>query len=128
MTNEIIISNTNDLIRVSANDILAIIATGNYCFLYLTDGKEQLVTYQLGQVEQMIAQQLQNADDIFIRVGRGVMINLDYLFFISIPRQLLVVKTSNNIQKEFTPSKESLRKVKQFIEQRIEIKTDSINE
>lgn len=120
MVNEIIISNSTDLVRVSANDILAIKAAGNYCFIYLTDGNEQLITYQLGQVEQMISQQLGSAAATFIRIGRGIIINQEYLFLINLPKQRLVVRSFCNVQKEFTSSREALRELKQYIEQRIQ--------
>lgn len=120
MENEIIISNSTDLVRVSANDILAIKAAGNYCFIYLADGNEQLITYQLGQVEQMISQQLGSAAATFIRIGRGIIINQEYLFLINLPKQRLVVRSFCNVQKEFTSSREALRELKHYIEQRIQ--------
>ncbi len=119
MTNEIIISNATDLIRLSANDILAIKASGNYSVLVLSDGLERLITYQLGQVEQMLSRQLGSAASTFIRIGRGVIINQEYLFIINLPKQQLVVRSSCNVQKEFSTSKEALRELKQYIEKRI---------
>lgn len=126
MTNEIIISNATDLIRVSASDVLAIKAAGNYCLLYLSDGNEHLVTYQLGQVEQMLSQQLGSAAATFIRIGRGLIINQEYLFVINLPRQQLIVRSFGKVQQEFSPPKEALRELKQYIEKRI--KNEQTNE
>lgn len=55
---EIIISNATDLLRVSALDIICIKAEGNYSTIIISDGEERLVLFQLGQLEQMINEQL----------------------------------------------------------------------
>ncbi|MCQ2287051.1 MAG: LytTR family transcriptional regulator [Bacteroidales bacterium] len=126
MANNIIISNTTDLLRVSLVDILAIKAAGNYSVVIITDGSEHLVTYQLGQLEQLINEQLGNAASVFIRIGRGVIINQDYLFLINIPKQQLVVRSATNVQVVLTSSKDALRALKKYIEQ--QFKKEGINE
>lgn len=118
MTDEIIISNSTDLLRVSSKDILAIKADGNYSVVIITDGSEHMVTYQLGQVEQLITEQLGKEASTFIRIGRGVIINQDYLFLINVPKQLLVVRSAGNVQVRLTSSKEALRELKRYVEQR----------
>ena len=59
MTNtHLIISTSNDLLRVAASHILYISSDGNYCNFFQTGGEMRLVTFQLGQIERMIAEQL----------------------------------------------------------------------
>lgn len=120
MLHEIIISNTTDLVRISSLDILAIKASGNYSVVVLTDGSEQLLTLQLGQVEQIIREQLGGTSTVFIRVGRPVIINLEYLFAISLTKRVLTLKADSGTRVSFDASKEALKALKNYIENKID--------
>ena len=119
MTHEIIISNATDLLRVSALNVMAIKADGNYSVVILNDGDERLVAFQLGQVEQIINEQLGSDASMFIRIGRGVIINQEYLFAINLPKQHLIVRSDNGSKATLSSSKEALRELKKYIDQRI---------
>ena len=119
MTHEIIISNATDLLRVSALNVMAIKADGNYSVVILNDGDERLVAFQLGQVEQIINEQLGSDASMFIRIGRGVIINQEYLFNINLPKQHLIVRSDNGSKATLSSSKEALRELKKYIDQRI---------
>lgn len=86
MTHKLIISNNTDLLRVSALDVMAMKADGNYSIIILNDGDERIVAFQLGQMEALINEQLGVNATMFIRIGRGVIINQEYLFAINMPK------------------------------------------
>lgn len=116
MLNEIIISSPTELVRVSAFDVLAIKADNNYSWLVLTDGTEQMISLQLGQLEDVIRRQLGDTGGIFIRVGRSVMINKDYLFSINLTKREMVVRSESGVRRAYEASREALQSLKKYIE------------
>ena len=93
MEHEIIISNTSDLFRVSAVDVMAFMARGNYTCAVLNNGEESILSFQLGQVAAILDQQLGQDGHLFIRVGRSIIINREYLYTINLPRQELELRS-----------------------------------
>lgn len=116
MKYEIIISNTTDLMRVSALDIMGIKADGNYSSIVLNDGESRIVLFQLGQLEDMINRQLGSDATMFIRIGRGLIINREYLHTINLARQSISLRSANGYKSTFNASKESLKQLKTYIE------------
>lgn len=116
---ELIISNATELLRVSALDILCIKAERNYSTIVVNDGDERLVLFQLGQLEQMLNEQLGAEASIFIRIGRSVIINREYLYAINLPKQKLVLRVPSGYKVSVTSSKESLRQLKMLIDSTI---------
>jgi len=60
-------------IMVSPDDIVFCEAEGNYSVLHLSKGKRELVTQQLGVIENRINEYS------FTRINRSTIVNLDYL-------------------------------------------------
>ena len=58
MKRQLIISNTAELVRLCAEDIVSIEADGNYSTLYIVGEEKRVVLFQLGQLESMMGQQL----------------------------------------------------------------------
>ncbi|MGM9713453.1 MAG: LytTR family DNA-binding domain-containing protein [Prevotella sp.] len=119
MRQEFIISNATDLLRVSADDIMCIQADGNYSLVTITDGDERLVLFQLGQLEHMLNSQLGDDASMFIRIGRGIIMNRDYLYAINLPKQHLVLRSPSGHKVSLTASRESLRQLKRLIDNNI---------
>lgn len=118
MTHKLIISNNTDLLRVSALDVMAMKADGNYSIIILNDGDERIVAFQLGQMEALINEQLGVNATMFIRIGRGVIINQEYLFAINMPKQQLIVRSSCGAKAILSSSKEALRELKNYIDRK----------
>ena len=51
----LLIHTTNEAYRFTPTQVISIDADGNYSNVRLTDGNEYLVSYQLGQVESILA-------------------------------------------------------------------------
>jgi len=60
-------------IMVKPEDIVYCEASGNYCILHLTNGKEKLISMHLGLLEENLPHRT------FLRINRSTTINLDYI-------------------------------------------------
>ena len=117
MKRELIISNTVELIRLHAEDIVSIEADGNYSTLHVVGEEERVVLSQLGQLERMISEQLAEDAEAFIRIGRSLIINRYYIYYINLNRQqLLLLEPSGRRHETLRVSHESLKKLKELIE------------
>ena len=117
MKPQLIISNTVELVRLHSEDILSIEADGNYSNLYIVGEEERMVLGQLGQLERMIGDQLGEEASAFIRVGRSLIINRNYIYYINPSHQVLIMREPNGRKHEITKaSHESLKNLKEFIE------------
>ena len=81
------IKTTSLLVRVAVDEIVYIKADGNYCDLVLINGQCRKMTFQLHYFEDEI-KKLQNAD-MFIRLGRSLIINLNYVQMIDLIDQTI---------------------------------------
>ena len=117
MKPQLIISNIAELVRLHSEDILSIEADGNYSNLYIVGEEERMVLGQLGQLERMIGEQLGEEASAFIRVGRSLIINRNYIYYINPGRQVLIMRDPNGRKHEIKKaSHESLKNLKEFFE------------
>ena len=117
MNSEIIISNTTELVRLHAEEIVCIEADGNYSTLHIVGEDKRVVLFQLGQLERMISEQLKEEAEAFIRIGRSLIINRNYIYYINLNRQQLILRGPNgNRHEALRVSHESLKKLKELIE------------
>ena len=115
MTERLIISTNVDLLRINSEHIVYILADGNYSTLVATDGGEYLITMQLGQVEKIIERQLTESGVNFIRIGKSIIINKQYITYINVPQQTL--SDGHTKCHKQTASREALKQLKALIEQ-----------
>ena len=116
LNTHLVISTSNDLLRVAASHILYISSDGNYCNFFQTGGEMRLVTYQLGQIERMIAEQLPELSRQFVRIGKSLIINLNYVYYIHVPKQQLILVDGQQNRYTLSASKEALKALKDLIE------------
>ena len=116
MSKFITISKGTEFLRVPADHLVFISADGNYSNVVTRDGKSALVSFQLGQVEDLIADQLGDAGGQFIRLGRGLIINIHFVYRIDIATQQLVLSDCNGCYHELSASREVLIKLKAYME------------
>lgn len=117
MGEHLIISTVNDLLRVHHDSIVYISSDGNYSQMLLVGGDMRVLTIQLGQMERLIEDQLGSYRRQFIRIGKSLIVNRNYIFYIHPSRQQLVLSDSRNERYTLQASKEALRQLKQLIEQ-----------
>ena len=113
----LIISNSNELIRVKPERIVYVVSDGNYSTMVLHDKAEQVFTMNLAHFQQMIEEQLGKEAMTFIRIGKQLIVNRAYIFKINPNKQQLYMSNSEvNIAFELQASKEALKQLKALIE------------
>lgn len=109
------ISTSTELVRVATDEIVFVRADGNYSDLVLTNGKSRNMTFQLHFFDEVF-QQLKN--NMFVRVGRSLIVNKRYIHVINLTEQLLVF-SGQQITGELKPvrvSREALKQLKTVME------------
>lgn len=109
------ISTSTELVRVATNEIVFVRADGNYSDLVLTNGKSRKMTFQLHYFDDVF-QQLHN--NMFVRVGRSLIVNKRYIHVINLTEQMLVF-SGQEIKSDIKPvsvSREALKQLKELLE------------
>ena len=116
----LIISNTNELVRVKPERVVYVESDGNYSTMMLHDRTEHLFTMNLAHCQQLIEKQLGKEADIFIRIGKQLIVNRAYIYKINVNRQQLVM-ADMALNEAFTlqASKEALKQLKVYMESTI---------
>ncbi|MDE6271174.1 MAG: LytTR family transcriptional regulator DNA-binding domain-containing protein, partial [Muribaculaceae bacterium] len=71
---------------------------------------------QLGQIERQLAARLEAKDNRFIRIGKSLIVNRDFIAFIHPQRQRMVLSDCRSFRHEVSASKEALKALKEHIE------------
>lgn len=109
------ISTSTELVRVATDEIVYVRADGNYSDLMLTNGKTRKMTFQLHYFDDVF-QRLHN--NMFIRVGRSLIVNKRYIYVINLTEQMLIF-AGQPIKTEIAPvklSREALKQLKELLE------------
>ena len=123
MRRYIIISRGTELLRIPADSLMFVSSDGNYSNITTEDGRTKLVTIQLGQIEDILQEQLSDAESNFLRLGRSLIINTNYIYFIDISKQELILSNCKGSYHVLSASREVLIKLKAYMETTIR-KTD----
>lgn len=116
MDKHLIIATANDLVRIAPDRVVYISSNGNYSTLIQADGETRLLTFQLGQIERMIADQLGSVGNCFIRIGKCLIINRSYIYYINIPKQRLTLSDCRSVNFTVSASREALKQLKELME------------
>lgn len=116
MKKQLTFSTSLDLVRIAPERIVYISSDGNYSTLVQTDGEMRMLSFQLGQIEKLIASQLGIEGNIFIRIGKSLIINRSYIYYINISKQRLILSDVASFNHTVTASKEALKQLKELLE------------
>ncbi len=116
MNELLVISTSIDFIRIPYDELLFVDAEGNYSTLTTIGDERLLVNMQLGQIEQMLVEQLPAFSHHFVRIGKSLIANLQYIRYVNIPKQKLSLYDKNGRKYQLKASKEALRKLKEYLE------------
>lgn len=120
MEEYLIISNTNFMLRVAAQQIAYVCSEGSYCVLRLVDGDEYTFSFNLAVFEKKIVEQLPVGAHSFARVGSNYIINSQYIFSINTNTAELVLY-AHGFKEKFLlhVSKEPLKQLKTILDNSI---------
>ena len=109
------ISTSVGLFRVPTEDIAYIEASGNYCDVHLFNGEAVTMTFQLHYSVEALSQLRQN---FFVRVGKSLIVNKNFVYGINITSQdLKLMDHRMNQTYRLKASKEALKELKSILEQ-----------
>lgn len=116
----LILSNSNVLVRVAVPDVAYISSDGSYSTMVLTDGRKHVFSFNLSTLEKLLESQLGLESQIFIRLGKSLIINSNYIYCINIPSQELIL-SSDKMAEGFTlnASRDALKSLKSMIEENV---------
>lgn len=120
MPKYLILTNSNEVVRISPERIAYISSDGNYSSMVLTDSEKHVFSFNLSAFEKILEQQLDSEAQTLIRLGRRLIINSRYIHYINISKQQITL-SDISFPTKFTlkASKEALRNLKTVLEDSI---------
>lgn len=112
----IVFSTSTEMVSVAADTVVYFTADGNYSAINMADRGSFVLTMQLGQVERRIAERADAGDNRFIRIGKSLIVNRDFITYINPQRQKLVLSDGRTFRHEVSASKEALKALKELME------------
>ena len=113
----IIISNSNELVRLLPARVVYVESDGNYSTFVLHDKTEQVFSMNLSHCQQTIEKQLGKEAEVFIRIGKQLIINRSYIFKVNPNKQELWLSgPDKNVAFKLSASKEALQQLKLWLE------------
>ena len=110
------ISTNTDLLRFPSDVLMYIEADGNYSILYTKDGKRRQVPFQLGQLEHMIEVQLGYDESPFMRAGKSLIVNMDFIYELDLTDLNLILSDWCGNLFKFKVSRKALGNIKSILE------------
>jgi DNA-binding LytR/AlgR family response regulator len=116
MSKELLLFNSRDeLLRLDISKIVYFVADGNYTNVMLLNKLKCSVGMNLGQMEKVLTDRLQEKSKIFVRIGKSYVINMNYIFQIQVPRKRLLLTDYDGCIYSLEMSKEALKKLKEIV-------------
>ncbi|MBQ9093014.1 MAG: LytTR family transcriptional regulator [Prevotella sp.] len=116
MERRLVFTTATEIVRIPSETVVYVSADGNYSVITMADGESFVLTMQLGHVERRIAELLDSDDNRFIRIGKSLIVNSDFIAFINPQRQKMVLSDCRTFRRELTASKEALRALKELLD------------
>lgn len=116
LMNHIVISKGTELLRVPLAHLMYITSDGNYSNVVTQDGRQRMVSMQLGVLEDLICDTLGDDSDTFLRIGRSLIVNVEFIYFIDTAKQQLILSDCCGSYHELSASRDVLGKLKNYVE------------
>lgn len=116
MNRTLTFATSTELLRIPVDSLVYIKADGNYSAIFVTDGNEYVITLQLGQIEQRMSSVAEPGDNRFVRIGKSLIVNLDFVIQVNPSRQRLTLSDCRSFRYDVSASREALRSLKDYLE------------
>ncbi len=113
------ISNSNELTRIPAGSLVYVASEGNYSDIYTKDGVKRTFTLQLGAIEELIHKQFHTDGNLFVRIGKSLIVNMGFVHYINPTKKQIVLSDSHTFKFSLEASKEALRELKKYFEKEL---------
>ena len=87
MERVLVVSNSNELVRMKPERIAYISSDGNYVTVVLHDRTEHVFAFNLLRMQKLVETQLAEEAACFIRIGKSLIINRNYIYKINLTKQ-----------------------------------------
>lgn len=121
LNSRILVRTSVELSRILTDRIVYVHSDGNYSTFVIANGEERTVTLQLGEIEELMTEQLEGKGNNFIRIGRSLIVNYNYIYHINVSRQQLMLSDNATFSYTLSASKEALKKLKEYVEEKHKI-------
>lgn len=113
MANEYLYLNSRDeLLRIDTKNIVYFEADGNYTNIILANKLKGVVTMNLAQMQKVLSERLKERANIYARIGKRFIINLNYVYLINVLQQKLILSDGDRFAYQISISKEALKVLK----------------
>ena len=120
MDRYLIIKTRDELLRIRIGQILYFEADRNYTKLLLSSGIQFTFAINIGKIEEILDKQVAGVGKILMRVGKSHIINKNHILQINLPKQRLLLLTEEGKAKELIISKDTLKTLKETLEQEMD--------
>lgn len=110
------ITNNKELYRLPVDNIVCVAADGNYSMFTMTDQRKHTVILKLGEIEEMLGALAAESQSQFVRVGKSVIINLNYVLHVAPTRKCMVLSDCRTFELTLSASQEALSALKRYLE------------
>ena len=112
---ELYFNTRDELNRIDVSKIVYFEADGNYTDIVMVNKLRASIYMNLGEMEKSLAQQLQPAENTFMRIGKRFIVNMRYIYQINVLKQQLILSDYDHFAFQISISKDALRKVKDLM-------------
>lgn len=119
MKKYLLLNSRDELFRMDVSKIVYFEAEGNYTNFVLSDKVKGAVCMNLSEMQKLLTENLRESASIFARVGKRHIVNLTYVYQISVLRQKLVLSDGEVFAYALNISKEALKTLKEMYVQSI---------
>lgn len=106
------LNSRDEFYRIDLNNIVYFEADGNYTRFAAGESQKGIVGYNLLTMQALLKERLGAAAGGFARTGKRHIINLNYVYHISILRQELTLSDGRTFAYRLSVSKEALRNLR----------------
>ncbi len=112
----IVFNTSTELLRIPLEAIVYILADGNYSAIRTADGSEYVLTLQIGHIEEMLSSSIPEDNRTFIRIGKSLIANRNYITLINPSQKRLVLSDCLKFRHDVSASRDALKSVKEYLE------------
>lgn len=114
MKEYIFFNSRDELLRVRVSHVVYFAADGNYTNMMLANSLKSEILLNLGKVEWFLQQQVPEQAKDFVRIGKSLIVNRNFIYKIIVPRQQLILSDTLHFTFSLHVSREALRRLKEL--------------
>lgn len=108
------LNSRDELYKIDISKIVYFEAVGNCTNIVFCNKMKGNVCMNLARMQILLSQNLKDSSSRFVRIGKRFIINLDYVYLISVLKKQLVLSDGNVFAFQLNISKEALKKLKEM--------------